>query len=96
MSASDYLNLQVGSINSSFSGGQLQRISLIRALTSDKDVIVLDEPTNGLDHRSKLALISCLREVNFNKIVIIVSHDLIFNSEEFKVIDIVDSQFVVL
>ncbi len=57
----------------SFSGGELTRASLARALVSRPDVLLLDEPTNHLDLGSVEWLESALSEVN--AAVVIVSHD---------------------
>lgn len=65
------------SINyNSLSGGQRQRVLIARALAVKPDVLILDEPTNGLDttsHHSVLNLIEDLHE-EFNLTVLIVSH----------------------
>lgn len=60
----------------SLSGGQRQRVLIARALAVKPEVLILDEPTNGLDtpsHNSVLDLISDLQS-EFNLTVLIVSH----------------------
>lgn len=60
----------------SLSGGQRQRVLIARALAVKPEVLILDEPTNGLDtpsHNSVLNLISDLQS-EFNLTVLIVSH----------------------
>jgi ATP-binding cassette subfamily F protein 3 len=57
----------------SFSGGELTRASLARALVSRPDVLLLDEPTNHLDLQSVEWLESALGEVDAT--IILVSHD---------------------
>ncbi|MCR4933520.1 MAG: ATP-binding cassette domain-containing protein [Lachnospiraceae bacterium] len=60
----------------SLSGGQMQKLTLILAYFSKKKVIVLDEPTAGLDYKSLLAVIDMINEMQKNKIVFIITHDL--------------------
>ena len=59
------------------SGGQQQRGLLARALVSEPDLLLLDEPFNGLDTKNRLALMATLRELRDQGDAIIVStHDL--------------------
>ncbi|NMC75873.1 MAG: ABC transporter ATP-binding protein [Candidatus Methanofastidiosa archaeon] len=55
------------------SGGQRQRVALASVLVSEPDVLILDEPTRGMDYYLKQELISFLREKS--KTVIMVTHD---------------------
>jgi len=55
------------------SGGEKQRIALILVLLLDKDILLLDEITSGLDHDLKIKVIEIIK--NLNKTVIISSHD---------------------
>lgn len=55
------------------SGGQKQKICLIRALVGDFDVLVLDEPTNYLDYKSIEELKKILNDID--KTVIVISHE---------------------
>ena len=47
----------------SLSGGQQQRVLLARALAADPDVLVLDEPTAGMDLASEAAILEFLRDL---------------------------------
>lgn len=63
------------------SGGERRRVGLLRAIQSNADFIVLDEPTAGLDalHRIQVAeIIKKLRLEASNPAIVIVSHDLGF------------------
>lgn len=64
------------------SGGQQQLVALAKALASDPRLILLDEPTKGLDAMSKLRIISVLRSLtNSGTTVLIVTHDVEFAAE---------------
>jgi zinc transport system ATP-binding protein len=60
------------------SGGQLQRVMLARALLSRPDLLVLDEPTQGLDQQGEAAFYRLIEEVRreTGAAVLMVSHDL--------------------
>ena len=60
------------------SGGQLQRVLLARALLNSPDLLVLDEPTQGLDQPGEAAFYRLIEEVrrDTGAAVLLVSHDL--------------------
>lgn len=58
---------------STLSGGEAVRMALIGALLSDADFLILDEPSNHLDRRHRLALIEQLR--HWPRGLLVVSHD---------------------
>ncbi|WP_419743367.1 ATP-binding cassette domain-containing protein [Paraclostridium dentum] len=69
------LKKDINSNNNSFSGGEKQKISIIRALLKEPDVIIMDEPTSALDLNSIYYLFEILNNIKDNKIIIIISHD---------------------
>ncbi len=59
------------------SGGQLQRIGLLLALIKDAKLILLDEPTSGIDKKFSAELYQILRELcDQGKTVVIITHHL--------------------
>lgn len=58
------------------SGGEKQRVALIRALVNDPTVLFADEPTGALDSTNGLIIFDDLKEISKNKLVIVVTHNL--------------------
>lgn len=57
------------------SGGQRQRVFIARALVCDADILVLDEPTASIDMDGQVKIYDLLKELNKQKGIIVVSHD---------------------
>lgn len=57
------------------SGGQMQRLSIARALLSQADIWLLDEPCSGLDSDTAEQVLNTLDEASYGKTVLIISHD---------------------
>ena len=60
---------------SSLSGGEKQRIAILRSLITDCPIILADEPTGALDSHNKIIVMDMLKLVSLNHLVIMVSHD---------------------
>ena len=62
---------------SQMSGGQQQRISILRALAKSSEIIFADEPTGALDKKTGIIVMELLRKINqeLGKTIIMVSHD---------------------
>ena len=58
------------------SGGQRQRLSLARAFLKDARIIVLDEPTTGLDAQTEVDLLTTLQRLMAGRTTIIIAHHL--------------------
>ncbi|MBR0402957.1 ABC transporter ATP-binding protein [Candidatus Saccharibacteria bacterium] len=62
---------------SSLSGGQKQKVLLARALSATSKLLILDEPSNNLDHQSKKDFYQTLKQLNKDDLTIImITHDL--------------------
>ena len=62
---------------SELSGGQKQRVSIARALVSDPDIVLADEPTGNLDSQNGAEVMNLLKEiVKKGKSVILVTHNM--------------------
>jgi putative ABC transport system ATP-binding protein len=59
------------------SGGEQQRVAVARAIVTDPDLIVADEPTGDLDARNAEEVLGLLRhlKIEFGKTIVMVSHD---------------------
>lgn len=62
------------------SGGQLQRMMLARALVSEPEILILDEPTANIDHRVESDIFDLLKQLNERLTILVVSHDIGFIS----------------
>ena len=59
------------------SGGQKRRVAIAGILAMEPEILVLDEPTAGLDPQGAKEMLSLFRKINFQgKTVILVSHDM--------------------
>lgn len=58
------------------SGGEKRKIAIAGIMASDPNYLILDEPTVGLDPLAKKELIKLLKEINKQKTVIIITHDM--------------------
>lgn len=58
------------------SGGEKRKVAIAGILASEPNVLILDEPTVGLDPQTKKELLLLLKEINKEKTVIIITHDM--------------------
>lgn len=59
----------------SLSGGMRRRVAIVRAILSEYDVILMDEPFKGLDEELKKQVVDYVKENTKGKTVIVITHD---------------------
>ena len=70
MELTEHADKKVGA----YSGGMKQRLLLAQALLNDPEILILDEPTAGLDPRQRILLRNLIARVSVNKIVFFATH----------------------
>lgn len=68
----EYLDRTVGAL----SGGQLQRTLLARAIVSNPELIVLDEPLSYVDKNFEMQIYSIVEELSKEHTIVLVSHEM--------------------
>ena len=72
----DVLDIEIGEKGKLLSGGQKQKVQLIRAILKDASLIILDEATSNLDAESEGNMIQYLKEHFADRLVLMVAHRL--------------------
>lgn len=76
MKLPDGYNTVVGERGATLSGGQRQRIAIARAAIRNAPIVILDEPTVGLDNRSESIVTSALDRLTQSATTFLITHDL--------------------
>jgi ABC-type multidrug transport system fused ATPase/permease subunit len=71
----DGYDSSVGTGGSRLSGGQRRRLAIARAFVRDTPVLILDEPTTGLDRAARDRLLEPLRALTRGRTTIVITHD---------------------
>jgi ATP-binding cassette subfamily C protein len=61
--------------NNNISGGEKQKISILKVLLKNSPIMIFDEPTSALDYKTTKKFMKYLQESKSDKIIIIISHD---------------------
>jgi ATP-binding cassette, subfamily B, bacterial len=67
----------IGERGRRLSGGQKQRVAIARAMVRDAPVLILDEPTTGLDAESGRRVVEPLRRLARDRTTVLISHNLL-------------------
>jgi ATP-binding cassette subfamily B protein len=73
----DGYQTEIGQKGRKLSGGQRQRIAIARAMVRDAPVLILDEPTTGVDAESGSRIMGPLRRLMGGRTTIVISHNLV-------------------
>lgn len=79
----------------SLSGGQRQRVLIARALATDPELLLLDEPTTNVDTAAEIDLFEFLKEMSEKMTCVVVTHDLGFVSQYVKEVICVNREVMV-
>ncbi|MCL2303807.1 MAG: ABC transporter ATP-binding protein [Planctomycetaceae bacterium] len=76
------------------SGGEMQRAAIARALISEPQILLADEPTGNLDAKSAREILQLIRELNQkrNLTIVMVTHDLSIAQKADRMVTIYDGQ----
>ena len=80
---------------SDLSGGQKQRVLIARALVSDPDLVLLDEPTANIDASAREGILDLLEELREEITIVMVSHDVGFVPQSVNKVVCVNRKVVV-
>lgn len=90
------LSQRLGYRPGQLSGGECQRVAVVRALINEPGLVLADEPTGALDHRNAVELMELLVELNREEGVgmIVVTHAVELADELGKVVELRDGKLI--
>lgn len=89
------LSHRINHLPNELSGGQMQRVSIARAIVSKPKLILADEPTGAVDTKTGEEIIKIFEELNKNgQTIILITHDLNIASHAKRTLKIKDGQII--
>ncbi|MDD5091215.1 MAG: ABC transporter ATP-binding protein [Candidatus Wallbacteria bacterium] len=85
----DVANRKIGEL----SGGQRQRAFIARALAAEPDLLMLDEPSSGIDSEGQVKLYEILKKLNEKMTIVLISHDVGVIQKYIKSVACVNKRF---
>ncbi len=84
----DKFGAEVVENGTNYSGGQKQKIGILRALIGSPDLILLDEPSSFLDKESMGKFVKYFNSIREDKIIFMITHDRSLHSLATKIVDL--------
>ena len=89
------LSEQIKKLPNQLSGGQMQRVSIARALINDPEIILADEPTGALDSRTSREVLDFLQKLNDEgNTIVLITHDNSIAQEAKRVVRVADGKII--
>lgn len=88
----DGLETVVAERGASLSGGERQRVTIARALVRDTPILLLDEPTTGLDPHTKHGVIETLIRVVQDRAAVVATHDMELAARAHEIVLLIDGE----
>lgn len=82
----DGYDTRIGQGGASLSGGQRQRLAMARAFVRNAPILVLDEPTTGLDAETSERIMAPLRRLMADRATIVISHNLLTTRDATEIV----------
>ncbi|MCL2204272.1 MAG: ABC transporter ATP-binding protein/permease [Defluviitaleaceae bacterium] len=74
------LDFEINEMSNNISGGERQKISILKVLYKNPDVMIFDEPTAALDAATTTRFMDYLSRIKAGKIIIVITHDAAFKA----------------